>query len=455
MAKKKSFSIVATIRPIFITAFTFKLVLILLLTSCATKNPSVIELMPTPDVYDDGAINPLSDDDPTKKIPYGGMLYATDRQPADAEDHFYRNERGFLLRLGSARIVMGPEGISWEEARRLSLLKNRTDKYPLKVAAVNELGVLDRTYSGFTDPALVSPNPRQPAERFAEFVNAKLELSERKEIYVYIHGYKVVFENPLLVTTELWHFLGYDGVAIAYAWPSTPNKWAYFSDLETAALSAHNLRIFLEYLASETDAERIHIVGYSAGTRVVITALHQLALLHVDEGQQAMQKRLKIGHVILVGSDFDRELFGDYIIDGLLKVPSSFSVYTSATDKPLGISRWLFRRERLGQMWRGYKPPPAVSDFLNQQENLHIIDVTDAESAAAGNGHAYFRQSPWASSDILVTLMHDLEPAERGLIRSTELPVWQFPPDYIQNLRSTLIRVNPELKRGLETISTK
>ena len=225
--------------------------------------------------------------------------------------------------------------------------------------------------------------------------------------------------------------------------------------METAALTAHNLRIFLEYLASETDAERIHIVGYSAGTRVVITALHQLALLHVDEGQQAMQKRLKIGHVILVGSDFDRELFGDYIIDGLLKVPSSFSVYTSATDKPLGISRWLFRRERLGQMWRGYKPPPAVADFLNQQDNLHIIDVTDAESAAAGNGHAYFRQSPWASSDILVTLMYDLEPAERGLIRSTELPVWQFPPDYIQNLRSTLIRVNPELKQGLETISTK
>ena len=94
-----------------------------------------------------------------------------------------------------------------------------------------------------------------------------------------MHGYKVVFENPLLVAAELWHFLGYDGVFIAYAWPSTPKKLAYFSDLETTSLSAYNLRIFLEYLARETDAENIHIIGYSAGTRLVINALNQLALI--------------------------------------------------------------------------------------------------------------------------------------------------------------------------------
>ena len=49
---------------------------------------------------------------------------------------------------------MGPEGISWEEARRMSLLKNRTDKYPLKVVEVEELGILDKSmtasFSGLT-----------------------------------------------------------------------------------------------------------------------------------------------------------------------------------------------------------------------------------------------------------------------------------------------------------------
>ena len=108
-------------------------------------------------------------------------------------------------------------------------------------------------------------DPRQPARRFADSVNAKLAVSKRKHVFVYVHGYKVTFENPVLVATELWHYLGYDGVFIAYAWPSTPSKWAYLKDTETAAGYARNLRIFLDYLADETDAEQIHVVGYSAG----------------------------------------------------------------------------------------------------------------------------------------------------------------------------------------------
>ena len=60
---------------------------------------------------------------------------------------------------------------------------------------------------------------RTPAETFAKLINSKLALSRQKEVLIYVHGYKVVFDNPILVTTELWHFLGYDGVAIAFAWP--------------------------------------------------------------------------------------------------------------------------------------------------------------------------------------------------------------------------------------------
>jgi esterase/lipase superfamily enzyme len=208
----------------------------------------------------------------------------------------------------------------------MSLLKNRTDKYPLKVVEVEELGILDKSMTVFTDPAIIPSDPRQPAERFAGFINAKLNGSQRKDIYIYVHGYKVVFENPLLVATELWHFLGYDGVFIAYAWPSTPSRWAYFADIETAELTAHNLRLFLKYLAEETEAERIHIIGYSAGTRVVIATLAQLALLHAEQDQSSIQNKLRIGHVILVGSDVDRQLFGAYLVDGLLKVPATLSV---------------------------------------------------------------------------------------------------------------------------------
>ena len=79
-----------------------------------------------------------------------------------------------------------------------------------------------------------------------------------------------------------------------------------------------------------------------------------------------------------------------------------------------------------------------------------MIDVTDAEDAARGNGHAYFRHSPWVSSDILTTLLYDLEPAKRGLQFDEEWPIWTFPDDYITNLAKTLIKRNPGLERKNE-----
>ena len=237
---------------------------------------------------------------------------------------------------------------------------------------------------------------------------------------------------------------------IAYAWPSTPSRWAYFADIETAELTAHNLRLFLKYLAKETEAERIHIIGYSAGTRVVVATLTQLALLHGELDKSSIRNKLRIGHVILVGSDVDRKLFGAYMVDGLLKVPETLSVYVSKSDRALGMSRWLFQRDRLGQMWQGRQIPPATVDFLKQAENLYVINVTEAEGAATGNGHTYSRKSPWASSDILVSLMYGLKPAERGLEKDAELPIWTFPSDYIQKLRAVLMAINPELSKGVE-----
>jgi len=421
--------------------------LILSLNGCGGKKLDQIFLMPAPDVYDTGAIDPFTDVDPIEQIPYEGILYATDRKPAedgDKEMH-YLNERGFLLRLGVGKIEVGDENITWEEARKISLLKNRPGNYPLKVDKIQEVGILADSYTVFTRPADLNPEADKPAEIFAAKVNEKLALSKRKDIYLYVHGFKVVFENPLLVASELWHFLGYDGVFIAYAWPSTPKNLAYFSDLETTNLSSYNFRILLEYLARETEAENIHIIGYSAGTRVVINALSQLALIYKGEDKETFRKYLRIGHVVLTASDFDRQLYGSYINAGILDIPKDTTIYLSELDSALSLSRWVFRRERLGQMWEDRKLPEGLAELLWQADDLVLIDVSDVEKAATGNGHAYFRKSPWVSSDILSTLMYDLSPQERGLIHSKEWPIWQFPPDYITTLAERLAKQNPDL----------
>lgn len=420
------------------------------LVACSRNKPFQINLMPAPEVYDE-EFNPFTDTSPIDDLPYQGILYATDRMPADenSKDSFYTSGRGGFLRLGVARVKLARGEISWEEARRISILKNRSEKYPIHVSGVEEFGGLDRTMTPFLPPDAYGDDVHAPAEKFAKAVNQRLATSKRKDVYIYVHGYKVVFENPVLVATELWHYLGYDGVFVAYSWPATPSTWAYLKDSETAAGFARNLRIFMQYLAEETFAEQIHVVGYSAGTRLVARTFEQLALMHHDRTPTKIREDLRLGNLILIGSDVDREIVGSYIADGMLEVPRHMTVYLSEQDKALGLSSYLTRRERLGQMWTNM--PGYLAEYFHAKEaDVSIINVTEAEAGTTGNGHGYFRQSPWASSDMLVTLMYDLAPGERGLVQNKETAIWTFPPDYIARLRAALSLVNPDLKLSSE-----
>ena len=209
------------------------------------------------------------------------MLYATDRKPSDDPDQrpFYLDEPGFLIRLGQARVKAGAEGTDWETARRISLAKNRTGDYPLEVLSVNETGYLPSTYSFLTRSVPEPTAPDQGGRKFAELVDERLAASGVKDVYIYLHGFRVKFDVPVLVSSELWHFMGYRGAFISYSWASTPSLFAYFADLEAAVIMARKLRLFLTFLAEETRAEKIHIIAFSAGSRLVVRALHQLALL--------------------------------------------------------------------------------------------------------------------------------------------------------------------------------
>jgi esterase/lipase superfamily enzyme len=406
------------------------------LVGCAAHQPYQVSLMPGPEVYDAVALNPLPETSPVETIPWGGVLYATNRAAATEGDTdlYYSNKRGWRLTVGAAQIDFGELEIDWEAAREISLLKNRSADYPLRVGSIEEFGPVESGMSAFE-----RYEGSFADERFASLINDKLETADRRDVYIYVHGYKVIFEDPLLVATELWHFLGYDGVFVAFSWPSTPRRLAYLSDLETAGWSARDLRVLVEFLAANTAAERIHVVGYSAGTRVVLQMLAQLAYRHMDTDAAEIRRDVRLGHVMLIGSDMDRQLFGSYIADGLLRIPERLTIYLSDSDKAMGLARFVFGRERLGSIWSDADElHPDVAAFLSENRVLDLVDVSEAEDARAGHGHGYFRRSPWVSSDVLMTLMHGLDPERRGLMRNQHMPVWDFPPDYVSRLRASL-----------------
>jgi esterase/lipase superfamily enzyme len=309
---------------------------------------------------------------------------------------------------------------------------------------VLEFGVLSDSVSAFTPLEVASTIDEWASGQFLDEIERRLKSSDVKDIYIYVHGYKVNFENPLLVASELWHFLGYEGAFVAFSWPSTPERLAYLKDIETARVSAWGLRKLIEYLARESSASRIHIIGYSAGTRVVMNALYELALIYQGSPEATIRRSTKLGNVILVGSDVDTGLFASYILDGLLQVQERLTLYASPSDKALHLSEKVFAHRRMGEVLPGTLDV-RMREFVAATPRLALVDITGAANFDADNGHAYFRKSPWVSSDVLMTLRYGLAPGERGLVRLGESPIWRFPADYVQRFEAALEKANPQL----------
>jgi hypothetical protein len=179
--------------------------LLVLLGACASTGPHTIDMMPAPAVFAGGEINPLPVGTPPVSYDDFPMFYATDRKPAEShyEHPFYLNEQGFVLRLGTARIKAGPEGMGWEEVRRMTLAEERTVEYPLQVLSVDETGVLASTVTVLNEPDPPPVTPDRAGREFAEMIDERLADSGVKDIYIYFHGYRVVFDNPLRVRVAI------------------------------------------------------------------------------------------------------------------------------------------------------------------------------------------------------------------------------------------------------------
>lgn len=384
--------------------------------------------MPAPTLYHaEGSRALLASSYPPRQEPRR-IFYATDRAPAlavDTEQAAYSDHRGFALRVGTAQAHLVSPGNG----------TSRDAKLQLEITDVRELGVLEETILPFSNESAV--RSAEPGQRLASAIDAKSAGPGSSDIFIYVHGYKVEFANPLLVAAELGRFLGHNGTMIAYSWPSTARRLAYFSDLEDAEVSARNLRKLIVFLAENTTAEKIHIIGYSAGTRLVARMLADFGMYTAFAEPADVRKHLRLGQVILVGSDIDHAVFAGYLMDGALAIPQALVVYQSSKDRALSLSKMVFGKRRVGQYVTD--EDPTRERFLREHSRLQLVHVTNAPGALDSNGHAYFRKSPWVSSDLLLALAYGALPEQRGLQRVEGSLVWDFPADYEDRLEEALL----------------
>jgi esterase/lipase superfamily enzyme len=127
--------------------------------------------------------------------------------------------------------------------------------------------------------------------------------------------------------------------------------------------------------------------------------------------------------------------FRDAVSDGATELPERVTIYVSSRDKALDISSWISGFARLGRPLDTLTP--AQVGFLEDNANVDLVDVSHAEQRLGSwLGHSYFRDDPWASTDVLLTLGHGLHPLDRGLQRDATHNVYAFGDQYPDRARA-------------------
>ncbi len=377
--------------------------------------------MPTPNVYTDQSWNPFADVPPSLQGDEISVLYVTDRAPEkESPDHTeYGYHRSRSAAFGEAIVQIG-DGLSWDDLVQASRAKKRSKNLELKVTATREVARFGKTPPTLviTDAQMASREkpPVDPAQaeaerRFKEELAARLAQTPRKDVFIFVHGFNNTFDDGMVTTAELWHFLGREGVPICYTWPAGMGVFSYIYTLASTDFTIYHFKQTLRLIASCPEVEKVHIIAHSRGTEVTTDTVREL---HVEiRSTGDTQKTLKLGTVVLAAADIDLDVaVARNATERIGRAAERSALYISGHDEALGISRWLFGGARLGEVDLKLFDQAEI-EALRSSQRLQLIDARVKKPGA--HGHSYFHANPGVSSDLVLLMRYQLLPgAEHG-----------------------------------------
>lgn len=385
---------------------------ILVMSGCQS-----LGLMATPNLYQNPDAVPFDAVPAALRTPTVDVVYGTDRSPeSDTETVVgYNSGRAPMLAYGVGTVSLG-EDLTWDKLVEVSTGTWRKQMYFPKLTHVNQFGYTPDILSGFEvvggeilPGAAMLAAEEKINEDVCALLEERLQHTARKEVFLFIHGYNAQFDESLITIAEIWHFLGRQGVPVAYSWPAGRGGIrGYSSDRESGEFTVFHLKQFLRAAFNCNAVDKLHILAHSRGTDVALTAIRELYLetKHVPE-QQGW--RSKLGNLILAAPDIDLDVVMQRVAaEGLFHVPERLTVYLSPEDRAMIVAGWLF-------------------DSVRRLGRLRSIDLTDAQRAALaalpqiqlvdGNvervdffGHSYFYDHPAVSSDLMLLLRDNKDP---------------------------------------------
>lgn len=232
-----------------------------------------------------------------------------------------------------------------------------------------------------TDFVTLKADYNDRAQAMANF-RRMVHASPHKQVLVFVHGFNNQFEDAVFRFAQFVHDSGAgDVVPVLFTWPSRGSVFAYGYDHESASYSRDALENGLRMLARDPEVREITVVAHSMGNWVTLEALRQMA---IRDGRVAP----KIRDVMLAAPDVDLNLAREQI-STLGPQKPRFSLFTSADDHALALSRKFWGEPRLGSIDPNEEPERSIL----AKEGVDVINLTGVSSPDQLN-HGTFAQNP-------------------------------------------------------------
>lgn len=237
--------------------------------------------------------------------------------------------------------------------------------------------------------ALLDPDP------FWAAVAAQLARVPQRErqAVVFLHGYNVAFEEAALRAAQIGYDLGVTGAMAFFSWPSKGTAEGYPVDEGTIDASAAAITDFLVDFATRTGADAVHVIAHSMGNRALLRSVADIA------ARAEARSGTPFGQIILAAPDVDADLFRQ-LAAAYRRVARRTTLYVSAKDKAVGLSKWLHAYPRVG-----FTPPVSVF------EGIDTVSVTSIDLSMLG--HGYVAEERPVLNDMHALIFEDRPPERR------------------------------------------
>jgi esterase/lipase superfamily enzyme len=230
-------------------------------------------------------------------------------------------------------------------------------------------------------------------EYFSQLKDAVAAGGEKTAL-LFVHGYRVTFEDAARRTGQLAYDLGYQGVPVFYSWPSQGKLAGYIVDEANVEWTLPDLQAFLTDFLERSGAEHVYLLAHSMGNRAVARALASLVEARPDLAN-------KIREIILSAPDIDADVFRRQIAPALAKAANPITLYASSDDTALQVSKRVHGYPRAGESGSSLVVAPGVE----------TIDATGVDTGFIR--HSYYAERRSALSDMYYLIHQHTRAGER------------------------------------------